>query len=250
MIQRALVTPAGLTLEPQPFEAEFLGGPCYRLGRTPGMSADAIGHEIQTLLARAKADGATLITARVPAPEASTIDVLERAGFRRIETLITFERALTDVEPLDTDDSVRLARPGDFDACVEIGRSAFHTDRFHADTRIPKQAADGLKASWVANDLGGRADASFVALADGGPAGFSLCLKRGSVAVIDLIAVAEGQRGRGLGAALVAASLAHCRKSARIMQVGTQASNAASIALYRRLGFAPIGEAGTFHWMP
>ncbi len=236
-------------LEPQPFEAEFLGGPCFRLVTSAEAGAKEIGRAMTGLMARPEIRGAKLITARVPGPDAGTIGALERAGFRRIETLITFERALNDSDTPEAGDVVRQARPDDAAACIEIGRSAFHTDRFHADPRIPKAAADALKARWVANDLNGRADAAFVALAEGRPAGFNLCLKRQSVAVIDLIAVDQARRGRGLGAALVAASLAHYAKSARTMQVGTQANNAASIALYRRFGFAPIAEAVTLHWM-
>ena len=202
------------------------------------------------LLARAKASGARLVMARLPAGQTEAIDVLERSGFRRIETLITFERVLENVDTWSSDGPVSRARPEDFGHCIEIGRSAFHTDRFHADARIPKEAANALKARWVANDLAGRADAAFVALADGRPAGFNLCLKRNSVAIIDLIAVAPAYWGRGLGNALVLASLAYYALTANAMQVGTQANNMASIALYRRFGFRPVAEAVTLHWMP
>lgn len=239
-----------VTLELQPFEAEFLGGPCFRLAFPLAMDAEAVKREIVSVLAKARASGARLITARLPAARADAISVLERAGFGRVETLITFERPLDERERQDVEPAVVFARREDIAGCIEIGRSAFQTDRFHADERIPKRAADALKARWVSNDLAGRADASFVALAEGLPVGFNLCLKRHSIAVIDLIAVAQAQRGRGLGAALVGASLAHYAKSARAMQVGTQANNAASIALYRRFGFAPVAEAVTLHWMP
>jgi ribosomal protein S18 acetylase RimI-like enzyme len=239
-----------VTLEPQPFEAEFLGGPCFRLAIPPEADAEIVGREIVGVLARAKASGARLVMARLPAGRTDPIGVLQHAGFHRIETLITFERALIDAEPLDMDNSVRLAQPRDFDACIEIARSAFQADRFHADARIPTQAADALKARWVANDLGGRADASFVASDAGRPVGFNLCLKRNGVAIIDLIALAPAHRGRGLGAALVAASLAHYAGRTRMIQVGTQANNTASIATYRRFGFHPVTEAATLHWMP
>ncbi len=250
MSELAPIEAASAMLVPQPFEAEFLGGSCFRLVLSPGTNAKALGRQLTSLLAEAQADGAKLVTARVPASDMCTTGVLERAGFRRIETLITFERALNDIELSYEGRSVRLAVPADFAACIEIGRSAFHTDRFHADGRIPKQAADALKARWVANSLAGRADASFVALADGRPVGFNLCLKRNAIAVIDLIAVAHEKRGQGVGAALVMASLAHYAKNARVMQVGTQANNTVSIALYRRLGFTPITEAITLHWIP
>ena len=250
MSELASIDAASATLVPQPFEAEFLGGSCFRLVLSPGTNAKTLGRQLTRLLAEAHAENAKLVTVRVPSSDACTTGVLERAGFRRIETLITFERALNNTEPLDENHAVRLAKSEDFTACIEIGRSAFHTDRFHADGRISKQAADALKARWVANSLAGRADASFVALADGEPVGFNLCLKRHAIAVIDLIAVAGTQRGQGFGAALVAASLAHYAKSTRAMQVGTQANNTVSIALYRRLGFTAIAEAITLHWIP
>ena len=48
-------------------------------------------------------------------------------------------------------------------------------------------------------------------------------------------------RGRGVGAALVRAAIAHARTRVAVLQLSVQFDNAAARALYRRLGFVPYG---------
>ena len=187
--------------------------------------------------------------ARVPAAAHGLHAALEACGFRAIERLLTFERALDDRagDPLD---GVRQARPDDAAACAAIARVAFRFDRYHADTRLDPAIGDALKEAWVLNDLGGRADASLVAVEGDRAVGFNLCLLAGDVATIDLIAVAPGHQGRGIGRRLAEAGARHYAGRAHRYRAGTQAANAASLALYRRLGFHVASEAVTYHWIP
>jgi ribosomal protein S18 acetylase RimI-like enzyme len=160
-----------------------------------------------------------------------------------------FELALT--EPLPNwSDGIRFATLADHAACAAIGRAAFRFDRYHADTRLDPAFGDRIKEAWVLNDLAGRADVSLVAVSSGTVVGFNLCLLSGDVATIDLIAVAAGHQGRGIGRRLTEAGARHYADRARSYRAGTQANNVASVALYRRLGFRVVAEAVTYHWMP
>jgi ribosomal protein S18 acetylase RimI-like enzyme len=244
------ISSSSLWLEPQPFETEFLGGPVFRLDVETATRPEALERGVPDLLRRARAAGARLVSCRLRAACQPLIDALVAIDFREIETLLTFERALSDLPPRPAGLDAALARPRDAAACIAIARTAFTTDRFHADPRIARAAADALKARWVENGLNGRADATFVARDRGRTVGFNLCLLRGDFAVIDLIAVRPDAQGRGFGRALVAESLHHYAPVVRAMRVGTQATNAASIGLYRSMGFVPVDEAVTLHWIP
>jgi GNAT superfamily N-acetyltransferase len=242
------VAEAPIALAPQPFEAEFVGGPVLRLSLGAPDAVPALRARLPALLDEARAEQVRLISCRLPVEWHEAGGVLTGAGFREIEHLHTFERSLSSSLPPGPDGRIAPTAPADHAACIEIGRNAFETDRFHADPLIPRAAADALKARWVRNDLNGRADAALVARDDGLVAGFNLLLRQHDTAVIDLIAVAAGHRGRGLGGALIAAALHHYAGRAARMRVGTQAANEASIALYRRFDFRPVKQEVTFHW--
>lgn len=227
-------------LIPQQFDSGILGGPVFRL---------AAGADARAALASPEFATARLVIARIPADAAAEAAQLEAAGFQAIERLLTFERALTATPP-DWPEDVRPATPADHAACAAIGRTAFRFDRYHADRRLDPAIGDGIKEAWVLNDLAGRADACLVAVAGGMVVGFNLCLVSGEVATIDLIAVASSHQGRGIGRRLTEAGARHYAGRARLYRAGTQADNAASVTLYRRLGFRVIAEAVTYHWMP
>jgi mycothiol synthase len=68
--------------------------------------------------------------------------------------------------------------------------------------------------------------------------GFVSCALSGDEGRIPLIACGEGQRGRGLGRALVASALRwFAANGARVAHVKTQAVNYPALALYHRSGF-------------
>ncbi len=242
-------TEAAITVTSSPFEEPILGGPVRRLNITPGASPDALGAAVAQALTQASEEGTRLISCRLPAADGWQREALIGAGFRFIETLITLRRP---IEPLpDLDAKIDVASEREIGACVAIGRTAFATDRYHADPQIPDAAAEVLKALWVENALRGRAELALVARDDtGGVVGFNFIVNGAIGPTIDLIATAEAQRGKGFGRALIAAGLAHYRGKAEAMFVGTQAQNGAALALYRGFGFIPIEEQVTLHWTP
>lgn len=222
----------------------MFGVPVGRLVPAPPAGAGGLGVALDDLARR----GFWLVSCRVAEDDGAAIGALEAAGFRRVETLVTLRRNLAEADRTPPP-GVRPASASDREAVAEIAARAFRFDRFHADPRVPRPLADRLKAEWAANGLGGRADLALVAEEAGRVAGFNLLLADGVEAVIDLIAVAEPFRGRGVGRRLVAAGFAHYAGRSRAMRVGTQADNLPSIRLYEGLGFRPRLRRATLHWI-
>ncbi len=236
---------SAITVRRSPFEESLLGGPVLRLD----LGAGALEFEIDAVVAQGRESGVRLISVRLPSADQPGAAALTKAGFRKIEQLVTWRRSIMPVPKRGH--LVDLAREEDHAACIDIGRSAFTTDRYHADPKIPNAIADALKARWIENSLNGRADVALVARDNaGGVAGFNLIVDTGTDPMIDLIAVAERHRSQGIGRALVVAALDHYRGRAEAMVVGTQSQNTASMALYPALGFICFAEQATFHWTP
>ena len=177
--------------------------------------------------------------ARVPASELAVVGALEGYGFRVVSTAITLAREAGALAARH-DAAVRDARPDD-DAVRDVAARAFSTSRFHLDPEIAPETAAQIKRDWATNCLAGvRGHRLLVAEVDGAPAGFLALIRVDDADVIDLIAVDEAHRSRGLGTALVAAAAA----DGRPLRVGTQAANPRATAFYERLQF--VTEAADY----
>lgn len=230
--------------EPLNFESGVFDAPVGRVSFVPDE-----GEPLKSLVRSWLENGQWLVSARIDAHDVSAAEDLCDAGFELIETLITLEVSLP--EAMDRPDGIALAVDADREQCLAIASSAFVYDRFHADSRVPKNAADHLKRTWVANALNGRADAVLVAHGDKGEAiGFVTCMTQGDAAVIDLIAVDSGCQGHGIGKRLVKGACAHYAGRKNVMRVGTQQNNSVSIALYKKHGFSSVKMQYTYHWVP
>ncbi len=191
-----------------------------------------------------------MVHARVPAHCVATVQALEDAGFRLSDTCLTFERGRMTGEGSGSPAVVRPARPGDEAGVVALARRALRMSRFHRDPAIGVDVADALKGQWAANYFCGlRGDAMTVAEGPSGEiAGFLLALRAADGAmVIDLVAVNEASRGRGLAASLTRAAQGLFPR-ARRLRVGTQAVNGAARRAYEKLGFEPAGTDHVLHF--
>lgn len=230
------------------FEQQFLGGSSWRLSVRADAGRADIAEALAAVRVEAAEAGVALLSCRIAADFAAAAAALEETRFRRVERLLTFRRNILPLPtvPWPIDDF----RPEDHAICIDIARTAFSYDRFHADPLIDNHGADALKAAWVANGIKGRASRTLVVHDEERTSGFVLCLEHGGEAVIDLIAVAQNARKRGLGSALVAGALAAFDGTATTMRAGTQTTNIGSIGLYLRMGFKVAEEAFTYHFLP
>lgn len=227
--------------DPLAFESSVFGAPVGRVARKlDGMKLDA-------MVGDWKVARQWLVSARVDASDTTACDELSSAGFECIETLVTLEASLP--ATLDMPDNVIVAGGEERQACLDIARTTFSFDRFHADLRVSNTLADCLKETWVRNSLDGRADVVLSALDRGLAVGFVTCLSSDDAGVIDLIAVAPGHQGRGIGKRLVQAAKAYYAGRRALMRVGTQEANSASLALYQSQGFIRVRTQYTYHWI-
>lgn len=183
-------------------------------------------------------------------PEAlSAVSFLEERGFNLIDTNVIFDKVIVPTDDFTSHCTVRFAVPEDQNQVGELASRSFIYSRFHLDSAFPREVADMIKAEWVKSYFAGnRGNNMVVALADEIVVGFLLLLygKDGAL-VIDLIAVDEEHRRKGVAEGMIAYAESQCHGFTRI-SVGTQLANTPSMRLYEELGFKIAGAQYTFHY--
>lgn len=233
-----------VTIAPDVWLGAQLGYPAYRVHAERCMDTDR--DDAAAALERRLRER-TLLYSRVPTEDVEICNYLVARDFRIVDTTITFE-ARNAISSSATAAKVRFATPDDRDAVMDVARRGFRYSRFHLDPNIPTATADAIKAAWAGNYFAGaRGEFMVVSESGGRIAGFlQLLAPRGGPLTIDLIAVDEGLRGKGIARAMVAFACVRCPESIP-MRVGTQAANIESIRFYESLGFRVIGSAYVLH---
>lgn len=232
-----------MAIEASPFDSKHYG---IRIGRwTGGDPANA--------LAEIAAAGASYDVVFARLVERDPVrDVLERAGHRAVDILVT--STLAAGPPLVVEREVErhptLSDPADIAAVVAIATASLRTSHLHADPRLPPERTAALYAEWTTNDVTGRADHTLIVRApDGAPSGFLTALATATTCSIDLVAVDPARHGGGAGSALVGHFVNWARARGGTATVGTQHDNPA-LRLYQRTGFVPSAKHFTYHlWL-
>jgi nucleoside-diphosphate-sugar epimerase/ribosomal protein S18 acetylase RimI-like enzyme len=248
---------------PQPAEADplkqdawlsqFMGREAHTLSVTPSLLEAAAGkHSRGYSRFRELQAKPVFITAKAAVTDSAAVEFLEEHGFRLIDTNLRFEKQAESRTAVSGDCLLRFAEPADRDAVVELARRNFVFTRFHQDRLIPQMVADEIKAQWAGNFFSGRRGDRLVVAAVREPSGerlvgFTLLLtpSDGPV-VIDLIAVEEAYRRRGIAAEMIAFIESQFAPSR--IAVGTQVANLPSVRLYEKLGFTLAGAQYVFHF--
>jgi ribosomal protein S18 acetylase RimI-like enzyme len=185
----------------------------------------------------------------MPLPEMIRIDeqdwekrrALLADGWREIEVLETYGARITQV-------GCRPMHPDELDAVMSIARKSFVYDRLHSDETVAKDDADEFKAATVQNTL---VDQTKLVIVHGDPIdGFILVrpeheCSRGNKLIVELIAVAERARGKGIAKKLIAFACAMFGASE--VFAGTQMRNEAAKGMYESLGWSVEKRERTFH---
>lgn len=157
-------------------------------------------------------------------------ELLPQWGFAASEeVLVLTHNTKVHEPPLKSAALIRRARPEDCDAVAAVDWTAFETPWRHSPGMV---AAAMAQASFVT-----------VALVDRTIVGHQFTTEGRSGAHMARLAVHPNWQGKHIGRALVDHMLRHYAESGvSPVGVNTQSNNAASLALYRALGFKLTGE--------
>ena len=233
------------TLVPLPWDSEQFGFAAARLDHLQSETAESIA----ALVVAARKQHIRHLCARIPVDDMATIHALEAAGFQLLDGIQTFEMELPAVlsEPPA---NVRLFQPSDLEAVLELARTAYVHDRFHADSALSREQADRVHETWMRNScIGGAADAVIVAVHPdtGDPSAYVTCELGGSIGIIVLVATSRIARGLGLARAVTLGALSYFKQQrCNRVRVGTQLRNIPASRLYEACGFQLLSVRLTY----
>lgn len=186
--------------------------------------------------------------AKVASNEIGLLGQLEDLGFRLVDTTVVFEKPIAPVKRTKDSMNIRLVTEADREGVMDLARRSFVFSRFHMDRHIPRKTANEIKAQWAGNYFTGtRGDKMFVALEEGGIVGFLQLIFSDRVITIDLIAIGENHRGKGLARDMINTAEASLKEFNK-MRVGTQVANISSLRLYEKLGFRVVNSGYVLHY--
>lgn len=196
---------------------------------------------------KALAEGKVFLYAKVHPGETEIIGFLEDVGFRLVDTNVRWHKKVQQIEPVTSYFTFRRALPEDCSQVTKLAFNSFKFSRFHQDPLIKDDTADRIKAAWAGNFFSGlRGNAMIIAESKGEISGFLQLDISKHQAVIDLIAVSETDRCKGVAKGMI--NLLEAEFEVKEVLVGTQLANAPSIRLYQKLRFQFDSAQYVFHY--
>ena len=177
------------------------------------------------------------IWSKIPVNDNEKLICLQNLGFYLIDTNIKL--SLDKKIILEYSSKARFAQPSDEIAVRALAKNSFEYNRFNKDPNISEEIACKIKEDWAGNFFSGKRGKWMVVIEEHSKViGFlQLIDKNHDTIVIDLIAVDEKNRGKGLAKEMISFAYSNCLESNGRMEVGTQIANTASIELYLKMGF-------------
>lgn len=173
-------------------------------------------------------------------PDEAQVALGQRAGFKKVDVRVELGRDLaSEPLPLKAGLEIREARESDLVPLKALASRSHHNTRFYTDRSFPPDRADALYAAWIERSFNDPTQTVYVSGPPGEPNGYiAFGVPTGGHGVIGLIAVAESQRGAGLGSALVGTAIRRlAEQGIQQVEVVTQGDNNAARSLYTGLGF-------------
>jgi dTDP-4-amino-4,6-dideoxy-D-galactose acyltransferase len=207
------------------------------------------------------------VVCRVSAGDLPAIHALEQRGFSLMDSLadFVFDFSRTSIEQIKAPEqhkqlNIRRAEQADLPALMNINKRVFadYFGRYHADRRIPRDAATKVYVEWVRFALQDWADWVIVAEIDGTIAGFGLWRKvldpkehnSAGVANCDMVVADPAFQARRVGTALMLEGMRIARDSAQYLVGPVHICNYAIQRMLQRLGWRISGARHSFHnWL-
>lgn len=240
-------------IESLAWDSELFGFPVVRVV-TDG--ADAAG--LAEVLREATRGGAQLAYWFVQSEGELAGPVLDTFGGRLVDTRVTYELLLAE----RVEEAGQGSRPASVHISeyaerivtrelLELAYAAGEMSRFRVDDRLPRRMFETLYRVWIERSVRREiADTVLVAESSSdGLLGLATIAKRGDCGLVGLVAVAARARSRGVGRALMAASIDWMRQARLVRSsIVTQADNSAACGLYESLGYQPVQRERVYHF--
>jgi RimJ/RimL family protein N-acetyltransferase len=230
----------------------------YVLSSTPEAAAIALDEMLDGLRAR----GVSHVTARVDVADIGYLALLEAAGFRLMDSLVTYTTrpGKEPPNPVREVGVIRDFTPEDGPQLLEIAAEAYRgfRGRFHLDPHIPDERCDAFYRVWAEQSIA-MVMADTILVAEGSDRrllGFLAFRKRQPVSSVGGVDVFGGGLGAcrsdtpGAYAGLIRAGTvwAHARNG--VAECQTQNYNFATIRIYEAVGAHYVQASYTLHkWL-
>lgn len=236
--------------------SDVLARPAYRVHLAAEAAPDALRRAFE-----AHGAAGAFYTLKVDASAVPMVEALRSLGFYVADVNVTLSRRPEPARPPGVPDSaptpaqpvmVGPGEPSQVSDVLDVAGHCFRYSRFHLDPYIPQAVAHRVKREWVRSYVEGRrGDGWLVATRGGEVAGFLAWLDRDDagcrIRVIDLMGVSERCQRQGVGRALVRTFVEQAGEAIGRLEVGTQAANIPSLALYIACGFVPVRTQFVLH---
>lgn len=237
-------------IEPQAWETGIFKRSFHRLDVVHYDTEVTLGALLEEAEEKVRCRGGQYLFTRFNAGDLRLHHALEQRGYITIDNLSTFsqcpENILMDFHPPE---GVQIGACTDVDLpkAMEIARTAFTLDRFHADPHLPPDLCAEAHADWIRNAFLRKIEGELYVARMGSEVQGLLLVARDSllrettgrgVLQIVLIATATQARGKGVGKTLVFESVRCARGHPDdVIVVGTQSRNIPACRLYIDCGF-------------
>jgi dTDP-4-amino-4,6-dideoxy-D-galactose acyltransferase len=242
----------------------------FQVGRIAGDVSDL---ELEAALIQARNRMFRLIYWATAPDRQAPARLLAEFDGRLVDRKVTFARELRADEVAATAGGLTIVHFGKreiSDELTDLSIAAGEYSRFAVDPRIPRDRFEEMYRIWIAGSVCGEmagtvliahndalhgaskaTNAASISPAGGGIAGMITIKVTDGVGNIGLIAVAESQRGRGIGSRLIDAAhrwmIDHGASKATVV---TQSANVPACALYRRAGYTVEHAENYYHFWP
>ncbi|MGA2434316.1 MAG: hypothetical protein ABSG25_03430, partial [Bryobacteraceae bacterium] len=127
-------------------------------------------HLIDRAIEQCRAAAIRHLVARVEAGDLTSIHALETSGFQMIDGIQTFSLRLDGPAPGESPGSfsVRHFEERDIEQVLEIARTSYVYDRFHADDALTPETAGRVNETWLKESCRGNAAEAVLVAADSG----------------------------------------------------------------------------------